>query len=430
MHQRYYITGLVLLVATLVAVPAAAGGVVGDIPSGPTAVESTDATTVSSDSEATRSSDGAQFERVNATQSQSQTITFIGPTDTRADYELSVTGELESVHGMGEEDSLSGSTANGAVWSGSDSYQYTGTISSIDVNGDLDIVFDRTWHTITIEGREDSGRIDYSFSAEREVAAAQNIGEEDTIDGATVDGAVWSGSDTYRFSGDPDTVKDSLSVGDAADVYIDGERIGGTTERTIEYVNCTAARITGDFDWVQVRGTSNAPDGIDTYIWEPDRGDLPKQPDGSVILRTDSVYTYGINGSYIEFITLYTGDNSEEKRPEDSHTERCRQSVAPRVDASLVDVKQTGPGTYNVTFSYRNYHDTDLYAGETLQGSVRGTDYEVTPDALKPGQHTFSVTWTPTSDDERLTWVVIADNDGFVGVDEDISVTTAPASEY
>jgi len=219
MYRGAYRTGVVVLVVTLTVIPLATGSVGGDISSVPAA---------GSTPEATGSSDAAQVERVNATQSQSQTITFIGPTDSRADYELSVTGELESTHGMGEEDSLSGSTADGAVWSGSDSYRYTGSISRIDASGDLDIVFDRTWHTITIEGREDSGRIDYSFSAEREVAAAQSIGEEDTIDGATVDGAVWSGSDTYRFSGDPDTVRDSLSVGDAATVYIDGERIGSS----------------------------------------------------------------------------------------------------------------------------------------------------------------------------------------------------------
>jgi len=202
-------------------------------------------------------------------------------------------------------------------------------------------------------------------------------------------------------------------------------------ETTVELINCSAARITGDFERVQVLGRNNAPDGVDTFIEEPTREDLIEQSDGSVVLRVTEIPPYGINGSIIDEITAYDQNRTEldsasvRELPDD-----CDRQVRPRVSASLVDVTQTSSGTYNVTFRYENDHNTALSVGPSLQGEGNESDDRVPPAPLEPGEHTFSVEWTPASNDERLTWDVGFEPENWVGIEEPITVETRSAAEY
>ncbi|MFD1562712.1 CARDB domain-containing protein [Haloarchaeobius amylolyticus] len=103
--------------------------------------------------------------------------------------------------------------------------------------------------------------------------------------------------------------------------------------------------------------------------------------------------------------------------------ERCDEEARPELPS--IAVEETTPTTdgIDVTFSYENPNDAPMGSYSRF---VEGTTTDEPPSGFEPGQHTFTVEWTPESDDERLVWE--ADFSTF-GYEEPITAATPPAGE-
>ncbi len=143
-------------------------------------------------------------------------------------YRVSVSGTLRGV-GLSSEDSITGSTATGAVGGGRDSYAFSGEITEFDMDGDATLLLDGEEidpiqvlpQTLTIDGN--GGYTSYAFTVSGDLNGV-GLTSEDSITGSTATGAVGGGRDSYGFSGD---VTDFDLDGDAT-VYLDGEVATGT----------------------------------------------------------------------------------------------------------------------------------------------------------------------------------------------------------
>jgi hypothetical protein len=199
----------------------------------------------------------------------------------------------------------------------------------------------------------------------------------------------------------------------------------GSDQPSIEYLNCTAARITGDFERVGISAGFNVNDGVDEGSTVLRREDLATAADGSAIVR--SIWS-GINGSVLSEVVVY-GENMTElaRLGFDAQDADCTRQVRPEVNASLVSVTEVSPGTYNVTFGYTSNETANL---TVFDGALRGSvGNAAAPERLRPGRNTFSVEWTPENDSERFVWQV-GFNGSWLGYDQPVLVRTEPASQY
>ncbi|MDG5760659.1 CARDB domain-containing protein [Natronococcus sp. A-GB1] len=78
-------------------------------------------------------------------------------------------------------------------------------------------------------------------------------------------------------------------------------------------------------------------------------------------------------------------------------------------------------GEIEVTFEYDNPNEDPLEVGSEF---VEGTTDDEPPTELEPGEHTFTVRWTPADADERLVWEVDPTED-----EEVLIAETEPAGE-
>ena len=135
----------------------------------------------------------------------------------RADYELTVSGDLEkSVDEnatIDDEDEIDGSTATGFVHGWKDSYRFSGEIEDISVDGPATVSLDGEEidpaelvlsNLLTLYGNQ--GRADYEFTVSGDLEKSEendaSINDHDEIDGSTASGHVRGGRDSYRFSGE------------------------------------------------------------------------------------------------------------------------------------------------------------------------------------------------------------------------------------
>lgn len=133
-------------------------------------------------------------------------------------------------------------------------FRYTGDITDLRFDGDLDLFIDNTAvntsdlvddsepgpyrpsddsstsdstqtttlpNTITIDGSNYSGSTSYSISVSDALAETDSVTSEDTISGTTATGSVGAGSDTYQFEGDVTDV----TLDGPADVYVNETRV-------------------------------------------------------------------------------------------------------------------------------------------------------------------------------------------------------------
>lgn len=167
-------------------------------------------------------------------------------------------------------------------------------------------------------------------------------------------------------------------------------------ERRIEVVNCSAVRVTGDFERVAVDSSFYAADGAATNTQE--FGPV----EGTTVI--DLAPGDGIAGESIDHVAAYESEaGSVTLEQENPNQERCWSAIQPEpVNLSFVGAEPVGNGTYEATFEYTNPNDEALaVAGSTFtNGTVSGEP----PTDLQPGTHTVAVEWTPASNDERLTW--------------------------
>ncbi|MFB6146407.1 MAG: hypothetical protein ABEJ08_01810 [Halobacteriaceae archaeon] len=145
-------------------------------------------------------------------------VLTIEGTGSEANYEFTVSGTLSKSTKCdatkNSYDSISGSTADGRVIGGRDSYEFTGRItdfthSGADINTYIDcnevFVASLGHNAVTVDGGSDGDSEYYSITVtgglRKSDANSATINEYDAVETNTADGRVMSGRDTYRYWG-------------------------------------------------------------------------------------------------------------------------------------------------------------------------------------------------------------------------------------
>jgi hypothetical protein len=155
-----------------------------------------------------------------------------------ASYEFTVSGSLKPSTARGgsfnSEDNIRGSSAEGAVAGGVDSYAFSGELTdfrftegsaTVYLNDkQIDPATVHLTNTVSIVG--DSGLASYEFTVDGEVqpstARGGSFNSEDNIMGSTVEGAVAGGVDSYAFSG---AITDFRFAQGSASVYLNDQKV-------------------------------------------------------------------------------------------------------------------------------------------------------------------------------------------------------------
>ncbi|WP_435178703.1 PKD domain-containing protein [Halorussus sp. AFM4] len=204
---------------------------------------------------------------------------------------------------------------------------------------------------------------------------------------------------------------------DAADGQTDSTYVG-TVEGEINYVNATHVWVNGTFD--QVSASVGFYDGSG-YGQSMIR---KTNVSGSTLISSEGMG--GVNGSLINLVEADV-DNStagDSLRKEHPRLDYYAERIEPRpVTTSVENVTAVGNGSYEVTFGYANPNNESLtMPNSTFSGDVSGT----APETFESGEHNFTVTWTPVSDDERAAWTL---NRSAFG-QSDVTARTKTAAQY
>jgi hypothetical protein len=188
------------------------------------------------------SSDGSTNDGSTDDTLTSNTITIDGQ-GTLTAYELTVSGELQKSSAMDatqdDGDTVEGGTATGAVGSGRDSYDYTGDVTDLAVDGyvrvyvngeqvDPDAIWGATTeHTLEVVGT--GVTTDYEISVSGDVRGTDDSVEPwDAVSESTANGYVTEPSDrdAFVFTGD---VTDVTFHEGEAEIYVDGQQVDPAT---------------------------------------------------------------------------------------------------------------------------------------------------------------------------------------------------------
>jgi PGF-CTERM protein/PGF-pre-PGF domain-containing protein len=200
------------------------------------------------------------------------------------------------------------------------------------------------------------------------------------------------------------TVEDSAGNTDSTTVTVNVE--DSSTQKGIEFVNESTIEITGEYETVVIDTVWYANDGLATS-----RIELDNVSGTTVFTAPDT----GINGTAIHSAAADEDGDREMDVSEENPFEYQEQIKPYSVSVSVQDVTETSNGTYEVTFAYTNPNDVEwLYMADSqyTTGNVSGEP----PMKLYSGENTTTVTWTPDSDDERVTWEVDQSNFGLSNV--------------
>lgn len=144
-------------------------------------------------------------------------------------YSLRASSDLAG-SGITGEDTVSGSTASGAVGGGADTYTFEGSLENLYVGGDATVYLDGKEidpddYESTMSIRGDGSHTDYTFAVKNgRITDTQSLTGEDAVNGPSASGAVAGGSDGYTFTG---TLRGLDLDGDAA-VVINGQEVSPT----------------------------------------------------------------------------------------------------------------------------------------------------------------------------------------------------------
>ena len=212
------------------------------------------------------------------------------------------------------------------------------------------------------------------------------FGDGETASGETVEHA-------YNETGEYEialTVTDTDGNTDTAT-----ETVTVREPTTIEYVNESAVRIHGDYESVVVDATffDSSGVGTSTFDFGPVDGttvvDAPDEAKwGPVVSRVD-VHEEGIDTP---------ADASEENPDFESQLEAVRPE---RPSTFVQNATKVDDETYEVTFGYVNPNDHAMLGESEF---AAGSAADEPPAEFAPGRHTFTVEWTPASNDSNLVW--------------------------
>ncbi|MFC4543322.1 hypothetical protein ACFO5R_15440 [Halosolutus amylolyticus] len=212
-------------------------------------------------------------------------------------------------------------------------------------------------------------------------------------------------------------------------------------EFAVEYLDCSNAEVTGTFEEgdeiiVTTGFYESGADGNSIGEYAITVGEDVSAPfDGTFTYETGEEFavTETEDGATVEvpsgdFGAAITGFASPDATPGEidypnPDAEQCILEVRPELPAiGVVETTPTDDGI-DVTFGYDNSNDAPLIVGSEF---VEGTTVQEPIEELQPGENTFTVEWTPESDDERLVWEV--DMTGY-DYEEVLTAETATAGE-
>ncbi|MFC7045717.1 hypothetical protein ACFQH6_10135 [Halobacteriaceae archaeon GCM10025711] len=166
----------------------------------------------------------------------------IDGTGTRADYRFAVDGDVKKSTARGasinDGDVIDGSSVEGAVAGGIDSFAFSGSITEFAFTAGSATLYlndqqvnpadlgtsdsaEPLPNTLIIDGSQTDGITEYTVDVSGEVKKSTldgaSINDGDTIDGSSIAGSVSTGADAFEFSG----FIRSLDLTGGADVTVD-----------------------------------------------------------------------------------------------------------------------------------------------------------------------------------------------------------------
>lgn len=118
-------------------------------------------------------------------------------------YSFSVSDAVEPTDSTTDEDIVSDNTVEGSVGSGSDTYEFSGDLTSLTLDGEADVYLNGTRVDLLVVSRapDSSGAVHYIVESDATFLKAKvpsaSINESDRIDGSKLFGEVWGGSDAF-----------------------------------------------------------------------------------------------------------------------------------------------------------------------------------------------------------------------------------------
>ncbi|QLK27175.1 hypothetical protein HYG81_06100 [Natrinema zhouii] len=210
----------------------------------------------------------------------------------------------------------------------------------------------------------------------------------------------------------------------------------------VEFVNCQRAEVTASLEagdrvaastWFYTSGGAG-----DTIVEDlVTAGDeIPAPYDGTIVFEIGTERDVTVDGEqvivevpdYGTFGTYISGISSPQAAPVGgidypNPSETCDEEVRPERPSIAVEETTATEDGIDVTFGYENPNDAPMGANSRF---VEGTTTDQPPSEFEPGQQTFTVEWTPESEDERLVWQADFSTFGYEGP---ITAETPPAGE-
>ncbi|MXV62122.1 hypothetical protein GS429_08615 [Natronorubrum sp. JWXQ-INN-674] len=314
-------------------------------------------------------------------------------------------------------------------------------------------VSDQTGDGETLTVDEANASVDYALTvtdeddeqlAESETFEANESADLETLDleppleeNATLEVAVVAAEDGAAADGDTDAIDAAAGTSaadadaDADNADVDGVLESETIEYTVdgdpetfdvEFVDCQQAEVTGSFedgDMIIVATTFYESAGIGNTMGEyavtvgddvdaPFEGTITYEVgDEFTVDETDDEATVTVPEG--DFGAAITGVASPDATPgEIDHPNpdgsECVEEIRPELpEISVEETEPTDTDAIEVTFGYENPNDAALFVDSDF---VEGTTDDEPVDEFEPGTESFTVEWTPETDDERLVWEV------------------------
>ncbi|WP_276301001.1 PKD domain-containing protein [Halorussus lipolyticus] len=177
-------------------------------------------------------------------------------------------------------------------------------------------------------------------------------------------------------------------------------------EQDLEVVNATAVEVTGEFAEVTLTTTHFTQQGVQTATHTYDDNisntTLLSAPDG------------GVWGPVVQSAEAFenASDSEAELTAENAdYSTHLAEARPEKVSTFVEDAEQVSNDTYEVTFGYHNPNDAAMVGVGSAFSS--GSASPTPPERFESGRHTFTVTWTPDSDDANLVWESDLSNFGY-----------------
>lgn len=238
--------------------------------------------------------------------------------------------------------------------------------------------------------------------------------EWDFGDGNTSSGETTSHS--YSSPGEYEvrlTVTDDQGNSDTASANV---TVSESSEGPIEYTNASTAVVTGEFEKIWVETVWYENDGIATATYTLDN------VSGTTTVTADEE---GVNGSAIYSVAADENTTTAQVEHYKENPYDYEDEIKPySLELSVADVTETDDGTYDVTFDYVNPNDVALHVEDSQ--FTTGNVANDAPLLFDAGENSFTTTWKPAGNDERVTLEVNQSNFGL----KNVSASTQSASEY